>query len=423
MSEQTPITTATQSVPEPPRENQLIRDMLRGNVVTTILAFVVAFAVGGILIALTSDDVRSSAGYFFARPGDTFAALWQAIAGGYDAMFRGAIYNTRAAEPAIAIRSLTNSIGYAAPLIAAGLGVAVAFRVGMFNIGAQGQILMGAAFAALITFPMGLSMPLQLVMTMIGAVVGGAIWAGIVGLLKALTGAHEVILTIMFNYVAVYLVTWMVSTSGVLQRAGSNQPISEPTPAAAQFPDLIDARYPALDWGFIFVLIAAVFVHWLMERSSLGMRMRAVGENPHAAKASGISVQRMYVYAMLIAGGLAGLAASQQIQGAITSGFTSTIDAGFGFDAITVALLGRSRAFGVVAAGLLFGALKAGSYTMQSSEGIPVDIVLVVQAVVVLFVAAPPLVRTIFFLPKTAQEKQAKARGKQAKRAKMAVAR
>ncbi|MTE22698.1 ABC transporter permease [Microbacterium sp. ZXX196] len=400
-----------------PRSNAVIRDILRGSVVTTILAFVIAFVVGGVLIAVTSAEVRQAAGYFFARPGDTFAAIWDAVAGGYEALFRGAIYNTRADAFATGIRSLTNSIGYSAPLIAAGLGVALAFRVGMFNIGAQGQIIFGAAFAALITFPMGLPAPLQIVMTMLGAVVGGAVWAGIVGVLKALTGAHEVILTIMLNYVAVYLVTWMVSTAGVLQREGSNQPISEATPEAAIFPKLLGPQYPALDWGFVFVLLAAVFVYWLIERSSLGMRMRAVGENPHAARAAGVNVERIYVYAMLFAGGLAGLAAAQQIQGAVTSGFTSSIDAGFGFDAITVALLGRSRAFGTVAAGLLFGALKAGSYSMQASEGIPVDIVLVVQAVVVLFVAAPPLVRTIFFLPQTEQEKLAKQRARQARKA------
>lgn len=412
MSEKTSAQT-----PEAPRGNRILREILRGNVVTTILAFVVAFVVGGILIAATSVEVRTAMGYFAARPGDTFAAIWDAISGGYTALFRGAIYNDRQDTFAAGIASLTKSIGYAAPLIAAGLGVALAFRVGMFNIGAQGQIIFGAAFAAITTFRMDLPWPLQILMTLIGAVVGGAIWAGIVGLLKAKTGAHEVILTIMFNYIAVHLVTWMVSTSGVLQKTGSNQPISDPTPAAGVYPDLLGARYPALDWGFVVVIIAAVFVWWLIERSSLGMRMRAVGENPHAARTAGINVERIYVYAMLFAGGLAGLAASQQIQGAVTSGFTSAIDAGFGFDAITVALLGHSRAFGTVAAGLLFGALKAGSYSMQGSEHIPVDIVLVVQAVVVLFVAAPPLVRTIFFLPKTEDEKRARRNAKQAKKA------
>jgi general nucleoside transport system permease protein len=145
--------------------------------------------------------------------------------------------------------------------------------------------------------------------------------------------------------------------------------------------------------------------------------MRAVGENPHAARAAGISVQRMYIYAMLFAGGLAGLAAMNQILGSVTSGFDGAIDAGIGFDAITVALLGRSRAWGTFWAGLLFGALKAGSFTMQAAQGIPVDIVLVVQSLIVLFIAAPPLVRAVFFLPKDDSEKSTRAKARAAKRA------
>ncbi|WP_203137673.1 ABC transporter permease [Microbacterium sp. JZ31] len=399
-----------------PASNRVLRDILRGGIVTTVLALVAAFIVGGILIAVTDEDVAEAAGYFFARPGDTLSAIWSAVAGGYDALFRGAIYNTRADDFLTGIRSLTNSLGAAAPLIAAGLGVAVAFRVGLFNIGAQGQIVFGAAFTALLTFQLDLPMALQLPITLLGGIVGGAIWAGIAGVLKARTGAHEVILTIMLNYIGVLFVEWMVSTQGVLQKAGTTQPISDPTPAGAVFPDLLGPSFPNLDLGFLLVVVAAVFVWWLLEHSSLGLRMRAVGENPHAAKAAGISVPRIYVYAMLFAGGLAGLAGMNQIQGAVTSGFNQHIDAGFGFDAITVALLGRSRAWGTFAAGLLFGALKAGAYQMQAA-GIPVDFVLVVQALVVLFVAAPPLVRTIFFLPKDDAEKSAKARAKAARKA------
>ncbi|WP_349426732.1 ABC transporter permease [Microbacterium sp. LWS13-1.2] len=404
-------------VPPPPRQNVFIKDLLRSNWVTTVLAIVVAMIVGGILMALTDEDVQESAGYFFARPGDTFAAIWSAVYGGYEAMFRGAVFNPRANDFATQIRPLTNTLGFAAPLIAAGLGVALAFRVGLFNIGGRGQILIACATAALLTYNLGLPMFLQLPLTLAAGIAGGAIWGGIVGVLKARTGAHEVILTIMLNYVAFYLVTWMVRTPGILQRPAGDQPISAATPANAQFPDLLGPRFPLLDWGFIIVIAATVFVWWLVERSSLGFRLRAVGENPHAARASGISVQRMYIYAMLFAGGLAGLAGMNQIQGSVTAGFDGLIDAGIGFDAITVALLGRSRAWGVFAAGILFGALKAGSFTMQASQGIPVDIVLVVQSLIVLFIAAPPLVRTIFFLPKTDAEKAAKARAKAAKKA------
>lgn len=404
-------------VPPPPRQNVFIKDLLRSNWVTTVLAIVVAMIVGGILMALTDEDVQEAAGYFFARPGDTLGAIWSAVYGGYEAMFRGAVFNPRANDFATQIRPLTNTLGFAAPLIAAGLGVALAFRVGLFNIGGRGQILIACATAALLTFNLNLPMFLQLPLTLAAGIAGGAIWGGIVGVLKARTGAHEVILTIMLNYVAFYLVTWMVRTPGILQRPAGDQPISAPTPASAQFPELLGPRFPLLDWGFIIVIAATVFVWWLVERSSLGFRLRAVGENPHAARASGISVQRMYIYAMLFAGGLAGLAGMNQIQGSVTTGFDGLIDAGIGFDAITVALLGRSRAWGVFAAGILFGALKAGSFTMQASQGIPVDIVLVVQSLIVLFIAAPPLIRTIFFLPKTDAEKAAKARAKAAKKA------
>ncbi|WP_054686794.1 ABC transporter permease [Microbacterium sp. No. 7] len=389
--------------------------MLRGSAVTTILAFVLAMLVGGVLIAVTNDEVQRTAGYFFARPGDTIAAIWHAVYNGYEALFRGAVFNPRGKDFATQIRPLTNSLGFAAPLIAAGLGVALAFRVGLFNIGARGQMLIGVAVAGLLTFSLDLPMWLHIPVTLVAGIAGGAIWGGIVGIIKARTGAHEVILTIMLNYVAFYLLLWMIRTPSLLQKPGSNQPISAPTPASAQFPELFGERFPLLDWGFIVVIAATVFVWWLVEHSSLGLRMRAVGENPHAARAAGISVQRVYIYAMLFAGGLAGLAGMNQIQGAVNSGITESIDAGIGFDAITVALLGRSRAWGTFAAGILFGALKAGSFSMQA-QGIPVDIVLVVQSLVVLFIAAPPLLRAVFFLPRTDLEKAARARAKAARR-------
>lgn len=402
---------------EPPTRGAVfLRELMRGSAVTTILAIVLALLVGGVLIALTNEDVLTAAGYFFSRPGDTFAAIWNSVAGGYEALFRGAVFNPKGNDFAAQIRPLTNSLGFAAPLIAAGLGVALAFRAGLFNIGARGQMLIGAMFAGLFAFNLDLPMWIHLPLTLLAGIVGGALWGGLVGLLKAKTGAHEVILTIMLNYVAFYLLLWMLRTPGLLQAEGSNQPQTRPTPESAQFPNLLGAQFPNLDWGFVVVIAATVFVWWLIERSSLGLRLRALGENPHAARAAGMSVDRLYIYAMLFAGGLAGLAAMNQIQGTVTSGFGATIDAGIGFDAITVALLGRSRAWGTFAAGILFGALKAGSFSMQA-QGIPVDIVLVVQSLIVLFIAAPPLLRAVFFLPKTDAEKAAGARAKAAKNA------
>ncbi|MFT4156788.1 MAG: ABC transporter permease [Microbacterium sp.] len=391
------------------KDNALVKELLRTSAVTTILAMFVALVVGGILIAITNEDVRDASGYFFARPMDTITAAWNAVYNGYEALVRGAVFNARANDFAAQIKPLTNTLGFAAPLIAAGLGVALAFRVGLFNIGARGQMLVGVAVAGLFTFSLDLPIWLHIPVTLIAGIAGGALWGGIVGLIKARTGAHEVILTIMLNYVAYYLLLWMLRTPGLLQKPGTNQALGSATPATAQFPPLFGEQFPLLDLGFVLVIAATVFVWWLIERSSLGLRMRAVGENPHAARAAGISVQRVYVYAMLLAGGLAGLAGMNQLQGAVTTGITETIDAGIGFDAITVALLGRSRAWGTFAAGILFGALRAGSFSMQAQD-IPVDIVLVVQSLVVLFIAAPPLLRTMFFLPKSDAEKAAKAR-------------
>ncbi|WP_449278975.1 ABC transporter permease [Leucobacter sp. GX24907] len=389
--------TQTVRLPEQPRQNRLLQEIFSSSITTTVMAIVLSMLIGGVLIALTDDKVQEAAGYFFARPTDTLVAVWDAIAGGYAALFRGSIFNYDAVNFTRAIKPLSDTLNFATPLIAAGLGVGLAFRVGLFNIGGRGQMLMGAAAAAFVAFFVDAPFFIHLPLTILAGVIGGAVWGGIVGYLKARTGAHEVILTIMLNFIAFYFIAWLLSTPGLLMKPGGNQPISQATPESAQFPLLFGAPLTT-NWGFVVAILATVFVWWLMERSALGFRMRAVGENPHAARASGIKVERIVFYAMAFAGGLAGLAGVNQMAGTITSGFASHIDAGIGFDAITVALLGRSRAWGVFAAGILFGALKAGSFTMQIAEGIPVDIVLVVQALIVLFIAAPPLVRSIFFL-------------------------
>jgi len=405
----------TRNIQEIPVSNRVLREILRGSAVTTVLAILLALIVGGVLIAVTNPDVQAAAGYFFARPTDTLGAAWSAVIGAYSALFNGSIIDFGASDFWSAVRPLGNTISFAAPLIAAGLGIAVAFRVGLFNIGARGQMLIACAAAALVTFQLNLPAIIQIPLTLIVGIAAGALWGGLVGLLKARTGAHEVILTIMLNYVAFYFVTWMVQVPQLLQRPGQIQPISRPTPPSAILPKL--PGLDLIDWGFPIVIVATLFVWWLVERSGLGFRMRAVGENPNAARAAGISVPRVYIYAMLFSGGLAGLAGMFQIQSTITSGFDGGIDAGIGFTAITVALLGRSRAWGTFWAGLLFGALKAGSFPMQALQSIPVDIVLVVQSLIVLFIAAPPLIRTIFFLPKDDSERSQRSKARIARRA------
>ncbi|CAN5277382.1 ABC transporter permease [soil metagenome] len=389
---------ATVAIAEPSKGQQVLREIMGGSAMISVLAVVLALIVGAILIALTDKNVQAASGYFFSRPGDTLKAIWDSASGAYSALFQGSIYNFKRPEFATGIRPLTETLTFATPLIAAGLGVAVAFRVGLFNIGGRGQMLVAAGAAGYVGFAWDLPFGIHLIVAVLAGMVAGAIWGGIVGLLKATTGAHEVIVTIMLNYVGFYLIGYMLRTPGLLQAPGSTNPKSPAILPTAVFPELFGPQYN-LHWGFVVVIAATIYVWYLINRSSLGFQFRAVGENPNAARVAGIKVKNVYVYAMLISGGLVGLAGVAQVLGTVTSGFSSGIDAGIGFDAITVALLGRSRPIGVFFAGILFGALKAGGYSMQAAQGIPIDIVLVVQSLIVLFIAAPPLVRAIFRLP------------------------
>ena len=384
---------------EPSRGGVLFREIVSGSAVLSVFAVILALLVGAVLIALTDAEVQAAAGYFFSRPSDLLVAVWQSVSGAYSALFQGSIYNFRRPDFATGIRPLTETLTFATPLIAAGLGVALSFRVGLFNIGGRGQMLIAAAAAGYVGFAFDLPFGVHLVVAVIAGVAGGALWGGVVGLLKARTGAHEVIVTIMLNYVAFYLISFLLRTPGALQAPGSNNPKSPGMLDTAIFPALFGPGYN-LHAGFIVVILATVYVWYLLNRSNLGFQFRAVGENPHAARVAGINVKNVYVYAMLISGGLVGLAGVAQVLGTVTTGFSAGIDASIGFDAITVALLGRSRPWGVFFAGILFGALKAGGFAMQAGQGIPIDIVLVVQSLIVLFIAAPPLVRAVFRLPK-----------------------
>lgn len=385
-------------VPPPSRWHTMLHQIATGNAIISVFAVLLALLVGAVMIAFTDERVQETSAYFFARPADMLFAVWDSVAGAYAALFQGSVYNFRRDDFLAGIRPLTETLTFATPLIAGGLGVGLAFRVGMFNIGGRGQMLIAASIAGWIAFGFDLPWGIHMFVALIGGLVGGALWAGIAGLLKARTGAHEVIVTIMLNYVAFYLVSWLLRTPGLLQAPGSSNPKTPAMKDTAIFPALLGPQYN-LHFGFILVIIATVLVWWILNRSSLGFRFRAVGENPNAARVAGINVKSMYVYAMLIAGALLGLAGVSQVLGTVTTGFTAGIDAGIGFDAITVALLGRSTPWGIFIAGILFGAFKAGGFSMQAAEGVPIEIVLVVQSLIVLFIAAPPLVRTIFRLP------------------------
>jgi ABC-type uncharacterized transport system permease subunit len=380
------------------RSRSVLREIVSGDAMAGVLAVFLAVFVGSVMIAATDEDVRETASYITARPSDFFTALWDAISGAYSAMFRGSVFNYLLTEPAQQWRPLTETLKFAGPLILGGLGVGLAFRASLFNIGGRGQMLVAGGAAGYVGFQFDLPTVVHLPLALIVAMVAGALWGGIAGLLKARTGAHEVIVTIMLNYVAYYLLFYALTKDWLLKTPGSVNPKSPPMKDTAILPDVLGDRFN-LHLGFVIALVAVGVAWWLLNRSTLGYRIRAVGENPHAARASGINVGMTYTIVMMIAGSLLGLAGANQVLGTVTSGVSLDLDASIGFDAITVALLGRSRPLGILAAGILFGALKAGGFTMQASEGISVDLVLVVQSLIVLFLAAPPLVRAIFRLP------------------------
>jgi simple sugar transport system permease protein len=346
---------------------------------TTVAAVFLALVIGAILIAFSTPRVIESLKYFFSYPWDFFKFAGIAIWDGYTALLRGSVGSWT---------SLERTVERAAPLICAGLGVTLAFRSGLFNIGAQGQMLVGAIAAGYIGFHFDMPAGIHLAVAAVGAVLAGTFWGGIAGWLKAQTGAHEVISTIMLNYVARFLILYLLAKE-TFQRPGSDDRLSPPVDDSAAFPTVFGVHT-----GVILAFLAAWGVWWLLERSTIGFEMRAVGANPQAARTAGMHVPRVYFAAMAIAGGLAGLAAVLQVLGQHSS-LTENVAGSVGFDAITVALLGRATPLGTVLAGLLFGALSSGGLTMQAAAGVPPELAQVLQALIVLFVAAPSLVRGV----------------------------
>jgi simple sugar transport system permease protein len=366
-----------------------------------ILALVVALFFSGLLIAFSDPKV-------LALKGDPLSMIAKAfsIAGAaYWALFRGSIYDPQLADSGLlgGLYPLSETIVVATPLILTGLAVALAFKAGLFNIGAQGQFIVGAIGASYVGFTFELPIVLHTLAAIAAAIVCAGLYGGFVGLLKARTGAHEVIVTIMLNYVASYFLLWLLSTKAFL-REGRMDPIAPEVLESSRLPRLAGQDF-RLHSGIFIALLAALAIWWLLNRSTLGFKFRAVGANAKASRTAGISVAKSTTFVMVISGALAGLGGAVHILGA-DHALTNEVGGSFGFDAITVALLGRATPLGTVLAALLFGALRAGGLTMQASTETPLDIVLIIQALVVLFIAAPAVIKAIFRL-KNVEEGQA----------------
>jgi simple sugar transport system permease protein len=381
--------------------NNVVKQIFNASSRLTALAILSAFLIGGLLIAFANEEVQITSSYLFSRPTDFLAAVWNSIFGAYDALFRGAIYNYKALDSVGMIKPLTETLTYATPITLAGLGMAVAFRSGLFNIGGTGQIIFGAMGAAWVGFSVELPALIHLPVAVITGVLAAGLFGGFVGFLKAATGANEVIVTIMMNYIASLLLFYVLTTP-LFQAPGAVNPISPEIVETAKYWRFMGEDF-RINASFFVMLAMVLVVWWLLNRSSIGFQFRALGHNPSAAKVAGINIGINYVLVMAISGALAGLAGTSQVLGA-EKYLTPSVAASFGFDAITVALLGRSKPFGVLAAGLLFGALRAGAVIMQANQKVPIDIVLIVQSLVVLFIAAPPLVRFMFRLTDPAKQ-------------------
>ena len=326
-----------------------------------LLAIFSSFVIGTIVLLATGYD-----------PVSTYGALLKGAFGG--------------------LNSISDTLLAATPLIFTGLAVAFAFRCGLFNIGAEGQILVAGLTAAWVGTWTGLPLFVHIPLTLIAAALSGALWIFIPAFLKAKLGVHEVITTIMFNYIAFNFTAYF--NLKVLAQPGQIQtPDIQSSAHLWRFSNLID-MHSYLNIGFILALLAAFFIYYLLWKTTIGYEIRAVGNNSDAAEYGGIDSTKMILLALLISGALAGLGGAERTMG-LYRNFRNGFSPGYGFTGIAVALLGRNHPLGVILAAILFGALTNGRNYMNMLAGVPVDLVTILQSIIILFVASDLLFRRI----------------------------
>jgi general nucleoside transport system permease protein len=355
-----------------------------GGVIVPIFTALLAFVAGGLVMLVTGSD-----------PIATYEAIWKGT--GLQWIFPW----TTGADRDLAASNLQQTLIITTPLILTGLAVAFAFRAGLFNIGGNGQYIVGAIMAVWVGSSFaGMPSFLHILLAVVAACAAGAFWGSIAGILKAATGAHEVITTIMLNWIAVWIGVWLFALGGPLQTArNASLPVSEDVVQGARLPVFWgDPVLQGLHIG-IFIALAAVFVFWvLLNRSTTGYEVRAVGFNPEAARYSGMSVGKNYVLVMAVCGLFAGLAGALDVLGwqfRIATNDIQTVQ--LGFIGIAVALLGRNTASGTVAAALLFGALLSGTSQRNLDPTIfepslAKNLTFIIQGLVILIVSADVIV-------------------------------
>lgn len=365
------------------------------------LAILSGLILGGIFIAITSANVYAAFGNGI---GEGFRAIFTTVGTAYGALFEGAFGSPTRIVDAIrtgekidrAFKPFLQSLVETTPYIFTGLALAIGFRSGVFNIGGEGQIYIGAVMATLVgTTDLGLPPVLHVTLAILAGVVGGAVWGFVPGWLKANAGSHEVINTIMMNYIALRLIEFLLT--GPMTKTGSGgMPTSNNVLESARIP-LVFKRPLTLHWGFFLAIVIAGLSWFLLFKTIWGFNLQIAGANKHAAKYAGVNVNVWTVLGMTISGALCGLCGSVQVLG-VTYSMGLGVSAGYGFDAISLTLLANNNPLGCILSALLFGFLKTGSRAMMSRTGIPIDIVSIIQAFILVFIAAPAIIRTIYRL-------------------------
>ncbi len=360
----------------PPARSQVVRvgGFLRSvadALLVPLLAVFTALVIGGLVIWVSTGDILKVIG-----PDGAFVGMWEGAFG----------------SP----KNIADTLTTATPYIFAGLAVALAFKCGLFNIGAEGQLALGAVSAAFVGYSFkGLPFPILLFFALAAGLLGGLVWGAIPGFLKAYTGAHEVIITIMLNYIALSLVQYLLG-GPMKDRTPGNVTARTPLIAPeAELPTLFAGTPWEIHYGVPLALVAAVLVWLFLSRTTWGFEIRTVGANPNAARYAGMSVAKNTILAMSLSGLLAGAAGAVEVLG-VTHRHELGFGSGYGFDSIAIALLGRTNPFGVVAAAILFGGLKSGATQMQFNTQISASIISVVQGLVLLFVAADVIIRWLY---------------------------
>ncbi|HQP08265.1 MAG TPA: ABC transporter permease [Anaerolineaceae bacterium] len=383
-------------------------EFTRSNILVIFLAILSGIILGGVLVALTTAEVYDAfAVSFWKGIGAALKTAWDT----YVSLFTGAVGNPAKISAAFsggdpaeirrAINPFFESLVQTTPYIFGGLAVALGFRAGMFNIGVEGQLFMGAVTGAWAGYAItGLPAVIHIPLAMLFGAMGGALWGFVPGFLKAKTGAHEVIVTIMMNYTAFRLVDWLLKFP--MKDPNEYTPKTPWIQPSAELPRFFEAPV-RFHLGFFIALLMAVLVYLLLFKTTWGLEMRMVGSNSNAARYAGIKIANITIISMVLSGALAGMAGANEVLG-VNYRLAPAFSSGYGFDSIALSLLGQNHPFGVVLSSLLFGFLRNGARSMQLAVGVPIDIVSILQALILAFIAAPAIIRTIYRLREPKQK-------------------